>query len=84
VSAYQLNKAVFETLRREPPTADLTGDERAAVDARDMRLLYEMGLHPVLLNAFARFSGLQRDDYRALLAGAGTQPEGVPRWRASP
>lgn len=49
-----------------------------------MRALAEYGVHPVLLNAFARLIGKSRDEYRELLVGTGVAVEEVtPRWRAS-
>jgi len=93
VSQYQLQKLVYEYLRKagtaseRPPLAtggyDLTGEERAAVEAADIRQLYQLGLHPVLVNAFARAMGHQRDDYAKMLADLERAPEVTPRWRSS-
>jgi hypothetical protein len=43
----------------------------------------ELGLHPVLVNAFARAMGHQRDDYAKMLADLEREPEVTPRWRSS-
>ena len=93
MSQYQLQKLVYEYLRKagtasEQPAIetdgyDLTGEEQAAVEAADIRRLYQLGLHPVLVNAFARAMGHQRDDYVKMLSDLEREPEVTPRWRSS-
>jgi hypothetical protein len=93
VSQYQLQKLVYDYLREagtasERPALethgyDLTGEERAAAEAADIRGLYQLGLHPVLVNAFARAMGYQRDDYARMLSDLDREPEVTPRWRSS-
>ncbi|ORT56525.1 hypothetical protein [Streptomyces sp. CB03238] len=91
MSAYTLQRAVFDRLRagergRPEPSDDgyeLSGAERAALLGRDLRALTLLGVHPVLLNAFARSCGITRDGYRAMLTGTASAVEGSPRWRAS-
>ncbi len=62
---------------------DLTDVERAAFDARDVAALYGLGLHPVLINRFARQAGYSRDEYRALLAPYATETTRRGRWQTS-
>ncbi len=81
MSAYQLNKAVFDRLRTADGAYDLTDDERRALDDQDVRALYQLGLHPVLLNAFARAIGLRRDDYRVMLDGLHEERGVKARWQ---
>lgn len=83
MSAYQLNKAVYDHLRGRGAEYDLSSEESAAFLAADVKALYSLGLHPVLLNAFARAKGLQRTDYRALLEGADGAESLTPRWRSA-
>ena len=45
------------------------------------RALYQLGLHPVLLNAFCRASGYTRDDYRKVLSVFAKPDERKGRWR---
>jgi hypothetical protein len=81
VGLYALQKAIYEYLNpkgagegpRPDRTAlaarhDLTDAERDAFTGADVRALAELGVHPVLLNSFARAS-VTRDEYRAALAG---------------
>jgi hypothetical protein len=84
MGAYQLNRAVFERLRGAESDHGLSDAERTALDATDFRALYLLGLHPVLLNAYARSRGLRRDDYRKALEGIDDKgQEATPRWRTS-
>jgi hypothetical protein len=93
VSQYQLQKLVYDYLRKagtateRPPIEtegyELTTEERAAAEAADIRQLYLLGLHPVLVNAFARAMGYQRDDYAKMLSDLDRPPEVRPRWRSS-
>ena len=93
MSQYQLQKLIYDYLRQagtatERPQIstegyELTAAERAAAEAADIRELYQLGLHPVLVNAFARAMGHQRDDYAKMLADLEQEPEVTPRWRSS-
>ena len=78
MSLYQLHRAVWDQMRADevssPPGRsfdvnryDLTEQERTSFENRDLAALYGLGLHPVLLNGFARASGFSRDDYRGVL-----------------
>ena len=66
---YHLNRdpRVRDRLRDEPDAllADyaLAPDERAAVDGRDVGLLYVMGVNGQLLMHYAAFIGLEWPDY---------------------
>ncbi|MEU3526775.1 hypothetical protein AB0E62_23390 [Streptomyces sp. NPDC038707] len=86
---YALQQAVFSRIRAGGAGAaavapQLPEAHAAALADDDLRALSLHGVHPVLLNAFARLTGRSRDDYRGLLAGTRPSAEGVkPRWRAS-
>lgn len=67
----------------DPASYDLTEDERAAASGADVRRLYQLGVHPVLINAFARAMGYQRTDYASMLQDLEPQMEARPRWRCS-
>jgi hypothetical protein len=60
---------------------ELTDEEREAFESRDVAGLYGLGLHPVLLNGFARASGYDRDEYRKLLAPFAAKEERTARWQ---
>ena len=62
---------------------DVTGEEAAAASGADVRRLYQLGVHPVLINAFARAMGYQRDDYARMLQDLEPATEARPRWRSS-
>lgn len=67
----------------DPTGYDLTEEEQAAARTADVRRLYQLGVHPVLINAFARAMGYQRTDYAGMLADLAPKTEGRPRWRSS-
>jgi len=78
LSLYQLHRAVWDQLRAGEVSSgpgrafdvtryDLTEPERRALEDRDMASLYQLGLHPVLLNGYARANGFSRDGYREVL-----------------
>ena len=67
----------------DPTGYDLTEDERAAASGADVRRLYQFGVHPVLINAFARAMGYQRTDYASMLSDLKPKMEARPRWRSS-
>jgi hypothetical protein len=93
VGLYQLHRCVFDFLRAgavpsrnstvhfDPSRYDLTPGERIAFDTRDVAQLYRLGLHPVLLNAFCRATGLSRAEYRSLLAPLAVPDDRQGRWR---
>jgi hypothetical protein len=80
VSLYALQKAIYEYLNSPGPD-DAPGPDRTALAIRhalspaerdalvqaDVRALSELGVHPVLLNSFAR-ACVPREAYRATLA----------------
>ncbi|QIJ62438.1 hypothetical protein [Streptomyces sp. JB150] len=84
---YPLQRAVFDRLRHGDAAAAPAGlaeSDAALLRAGDLRGLADRGVHPVLINAFARALGITRADYRRLLAaGRPAAREGVARWRAS-
>lgn len=80
MTTYALQKAIYEYLnpkgRGDAPTLDrdvlrtryaLTEAELDALVEADIRALYGLGVHPVLLNSYAR-ARVPRDRYRAALA----------------
>jgi hypothetical protein len=67
----------------DPAGYDLTEPERAAASGADVRSLYQLGVHPVLINAFARAMGYHRDEYAKLLKDLEPRTEARPRWRSS-
>jgi hypothetical protein len=92
VSLYQLHRAVWDQMRAGEVSSgpgrsfdadryDLTAEERAAFENRDVAALYQLGLHPVLLNGFCRASGFSRDAYRGLLQGFATPETRTARWQ---
>ena len=78
MSAYQTQRCLFDHLRAcehrttsEPPPVDvegyeLTPDERDALVDGDVAALFDLGVHPVLINGFCRANGWKRADYRVL------------------
>lgn len=83
MSAYQLGKLLYEVSRKRDlahafqadpapflERYDLSEEEKQAVLRRDIRFLYEAGVHPLLLLTVARLFGIQQSDYTAALAGA--------------
>ena len=91
MSLYQLHRAIFDYLRAGEVSSgaapdfdlgryDLTGSERKTFEAQDVAALYQMGLHPVLLNGYCRAIGYGRDDYRAILAAHAVPESRTGRW----
>jgi hypothetical protein len=84
---YLLQRAVFDRLRHGEAAvlpAGLPESDAALLRGGDLRGLADRGVHPVLINAFARALGMTRADYRRLLAaGRPAARKGVARWRAS-
>lgn len=81
MSAYQLNKAIYRYLspRLEGQRLaleesalrqrfDLTEEELRALLQPNIGTLFQLGVHPVLLNSYARARQVPRDRYRAALA----------------
>ena len=66
---YHLNRdpRVRDRLRDEPEALldeyELTADERAAIEAKDVGLLYVLGVNGQLLMHYAAFIGLKWPDY---------------------
>jgi hypothetical protein len=69
-------RATFDVSRYE-----LTEVERKALDSRDVAALYQLGLHAVLINRFARAAGFARDEYRQLLQPFATEKGKKGRWQ---
>jgi hypothetical protein len=92
VSLYQLHRAIYDFIRAaetgsssregfEVTRYDLTEDERKAFESTDVAALYQMGLHPVLLNRYCRQVGFGRDEYRKILEPFGVPEERKGRWQ---
>lgn len=96
VSLYQLHRCVYDYVRAgeisdgggadgrqtfEVGRYELTEDEQKAFENKDVAALYQLGLHPVLLNRFCRAVGYSRDDYRKLLEPFGVPEERRARWQ---
>jgi hypothetical protein len=84
--AYTLQKAIYDYLnpkgRPDAPALDaealrarygLDEAETAALVEGDVAALYRLGVHPVLLNSYAR-ARVPRDRYRAALATLDASP----------
>lgn len=96
MSRYQMQKALFDHLRRledagdgpkpdiQTEQYDLDDEEARALREQDVTALYAMGTHPVILNGFCRALGYKRADYRVLLENSGSVPERkATRWQKS-
>ena len=96
MSLYQLHRCVYDWVRAGEvnsgsaedgrATFDLSGyelsdDERKAFDGKDIAALYQLGLHSVLLNRYARAAGFARDEYRKVLEPFGEKEERKGRWQ---
>jgi hypothetical protein len=89
VSGYQLHRCVYDWVRAgetgdagfDVARYELTDVERSAFEDRDVARLYRLGLHPVLLNRFARAAGYARDDYRQALEPYATPDTRRGRWQ---
>jgi hypothetical protein len=96
MAAYPLQKAIYDILnpRERPGAPALTpgdlraryglgeGEIRALVEG-DVAALYRLGVHPVLLNSYAR-ACVPRDRYRAALAGLEDASGAGPTARREP
>jgi hypothetical protein len=82
MSLYQLQKLIYEVNRnpeqRETYRADqngfiaryqLTSEEREAITELDVRKLYRLGVHPLLLRPFTLLHRVSNEDYAKALAG---------------
>jgi len=82
MSLYQLQKLMYEvnrsSERREEyrkdkasftARYDLTDEERDAVTQLDIRRLYQLGVHPLLLRPFSLLHQVSNEDYAKALAG---------------
>lgn len=96
MSSYQLHRCVYDWVRAGEVNSgdghdgrlgfddsgyELTAEERAAFEARDVAGLYRLGLHEVLLNRFCRAAGFARDDYRKVLEPFAATEERRARWQ---
>ena len=92
VSLYQLQRCVWDSIRAgqvsgstnrvfDVDSYDLSEDEKKAVESADVGRLYQLGLHPVLLNGFCRASGFSRDEYRGILQAFAQPEERKARWQ---
>jgi hypothetical protein len=92
MSLYQLHRCVWDSIRASEVSSgpgrlfnvdryELTDEERKAFDSKDIAELYRLGLHPVLLNGFARASGFSRDAYRGVLQVFATSEQRKARWQ---
>lgn len=82
MSLYQLQKLIFEVNRnprrreeyRKEPSAfasgyELTPQEKDAIANLDIRALYQLGVHPLLLRPFTLLHRVSNEDYAKALAG---------------
>ena len=94
MSLYQLHRCVWDKVRASGTSSgaeapfdaeryDLTDEERKAFESKDVAGLYQMGLHPVLLNGFCRASGFALDDYKAMLQPFAQAETRTARWQRS-
>ena len=96
MSWYQMHRCVYDWVRAgEVNSADggdgragfdlasyeLTEDERKAFENQDIAAFYNLGLHEVLLNRYARAAGFARDDYRKVLEPVAVKEERKARWQ---
>lgn len=82
MSLYQLQKLIYHVNRdaaereryRQDPAAfakgyELTAEEAAAVLSLDVRALYTLGVHSLLLRPFTLLHKISNEDYAKALAG---------------
>lgn len=88
---YDMHRSVYDFIRASETGRpqdfditryDLTEPERAAFDAHDVAAYYQLGLHGVLLNRYARQVGYSRDDYRAILQPFAAAENRRGRWQS--
>jgi hypothetical protein len=89
VSLFQLHRCVYDAVRVREKAAhqdfddgdyDLSDEERWAFRAGDLRALYRIGLHPLLLNAYGGWIGYGPDACRHALAPLATRDRRRARW----
>jgi Aromatic-ring-opening dioxygenase LigAB, LigA subunit len=82
MSLYQLQKLIYE-VNRNPECRDryrsnragfvagyqLTAEEQTAIIELDVRTLYRLGVHPLLLRPFTLLHRVSNEDYAKALAG---------------
>jgi hypothetical protein len=86
MSAYQLQQFLFDRLRDAaamPENYSLDAAESSAISDNDIAALFQLGVHPVLLNSWCRATGYTRDAYREILAPLAPPKQGVGRWHNS-
>jgi hypothetical protein len=96
MSWYQMHRAVYDWVRAGEVNStdggdgragfdlaayELTEEERKAFENEDIGAFYQLGLHDVLINRYARAVGFSLKDYRKVLEPLGTQPERKGRWQ---
>jgi hypothetical protein len=96
MSWYQMHRCVYDWVRAGEVNSgnggdgragfdlsayELTDEERAAFENRDIGAFYQLGLHEVLINRYARAAGYARDDYRKILEPLGGKEERKGRWQ---
>jgi hypothetical protein len=96
VSLYQLHRCVYDWVRAgevsdqqsgggrenlDISRYELTDEELKAFESKDVAALYQLGLHPVLLNRYCRAAGFARDEYRAILQPYAQPEERSGRWQ---
>jgi hypothetical protein len=96
MSWYQMNAALYAWVRAGEVNSDAAGDgrenfdfsvyeltpeERAAFDNKDIGAFYQLGLHDVLVNRYARAIGLTLSDYKEVLQPYAKPLEGKGRWQ---
>jgi hypothetical protein len=96
MSWYQMHRLVYDWVRAGEVNSgdggdgragfdisgyELTDDERKAFENRDIAAFYNLGLHAVLLNRYARAAGFARDDYRKVLQDYAKPDERRGRWQ---
>jgi hypothetical protein len=96
VSLYQLHRAVYDWIRAGEVNSDagadgrvgfdlaayeLTSEEHRAFLDQDVGAMYQLGLHEVLINRYARAAGYARDDYRKILEQYAKPEERRGRWQ---
>ena len=96
MSVYQLNQLVYDWVRAGEVNSgaggdgregydlsgyDLSDDERKAFDSKDIGALWQLGLHDVLVNRYARAIGLTLVDYRKILTPLAQPEERRGRWQ---
>ena len=96
MSLYQLHRAVYDWIRAGEVNSEenvdgrlgfdvsryeLDAGERRAFLDKDIGALYQLGLHEVLINRYARAAGFARDEYRKVLQDYAKPDERRGRWQ---